>query len=197
MITLSKPQPCDVSEFLRSCEDAPFTYDHIGATRYADEMPSGFHHDESTRFLGRGQNVFAAGTQALRQWQMFPSEMTTVLTPASAIDVGQVVAIRFKSPIAWCVCACRIVYTIDERESETARFGFAYGTLPGHVECGEERFLVEWDRASDDVWYSILAFSKPQHPLVKFAQPYARYQQARFRRLSGESMVRAIRQQLR
>lgn len=48
-----------------------------------------------------------------------------------------------------------------------ARFGFAYGTLPGHVESGEERFQIEWHRSDDSVWYDILAFSRPNHPLAR------------------------------
>ena len=28
-------------------------------------------------------------------------------------------------------------------------------TLPGHVESGEERFLTEWDRSDDAVWFDI------------------------------------------
>ena len=60
----------------------------------------------------------------------------------------------------WWLNACRIVYVVDE-EGPVTRFGFAYGTLPGHAGAGEERFLVEWDRASGEVWYDILAFSRP------------------------------------
>ena len=56
------------------------------------------------------------------------------------------------------VNACRVVYVVDEEEP-IQRYGFAYGTLPDHAETGEERFLVEWNRASGEVWYDILAFS--------------------------------------
>ena len=61
----------------------------------------------------------------------------------------------------WWLSACRIVYVVDEAEP-ISRFGFAYGTLPDHAGTGEERFLVEWDRQSGEVWYEILAFSRPQ-----------------------------------
>ena len=66
------------------------------------------------------------------------------------------------------------------------RFGFAYGTLPDHVECGEERFMIEW-LADDSVWYDILAFSRPRHPLVRLSSPLARMLQKRFAR---ESLLR-------
>jgi uncharacterized protein (UPF0548 family) len=73
-----------------------------------------------------------------------------------------------------------------------ARFGFAYGTLPGHVEKGEERFLLEWDRSSDRVYYDILAFSKPNHIMTRLGYPLVRRTQKRFGRESSASMFRAI-----
>ena len=50
----------------------------------------------------------------------------------------------------------RVVYVIDEPH----RRGFAYGSLPGHPERGEEAFVVE--RLPDEsVWLVIRAFSRP------------------------------------
>ena len=72
------------------------------------------------------------------------------------------------------------------------KFGFAYGTLPGHVESGEERFLVEWDRGDDGVWYDILAFSRPNHILTRLGYPVVRRLQKRFGRDSAASMLRAV-----
>ena len=63
--------------------------------------------------------------------------------------------------------------------NEARRFGFAYGTLPDHVECGEERFTVECGQ-DDSVWYDILAFSRPRHPLAKLGQPLVRRWQKQF-----------------
>ena len=48
----------------------------------------------------------------------------------------------------------RVVYVIDGPD----RRGFAYGTLPGHPESGEEAFLVE-RRPDGTVWCRITAFS--------------------------------------
>ena len=53
--------------------------------------------------------------------------------------------------------ACRIVYVIDEQGS-SERYGFAYGTLPDHMERGEERFTVEFDTDDQTVWYDLYAF---------------------------------------
>ncbi len=49
----------------------------------------------------------------------------------------------------------RVVYVVDEPD----RRGFAYGTLPGHPESGEELFLVE--RVGDETWAEVRAFSRP------------------------------------
>ena len=75
----------------------------------------------------------------------------------------------------------------------TLRYGFAYGTLPDHPERGEERFLVEWNQADDSVWYDLLAVSRPGHWLARIGYLYARYEQAKFRRLSGLTMQRECR----
>jgi uncharacterized protein (UPF0548 family) len=51
---------------------------------------------------------------------------------------------------------CRVVYVIDEAD----RRGFAYGTLPGHPESGEELFAVRYDTATDEVNAEVVAFSR-------------------------------------
>ncbi|MGV8969826.1 MAG: DUF1990 family protein [Microbacteriaceae bacterium] len=50
----------------------------------------------------------------------------------------------------------RVVYLVDEPN----RKGFAYGTLLGHPENGEESFVVE-KRDDESVWLIITAFSRP------------------------------------
>ena len=87
--------------------------------------------------------------------------------------------------------ACRIVAVFGD-EGAVSRFGFAYGTLPDHVGTGEERFLVEWDRGDDAVWYDILAFSRPNHVLTRLGYPVVRRLQKRFGRDSAAAMLRAV-----
>jgi hypothetical protein len=90
----------------------------------------------------------------------------------------------------WWLNACRIVYVVDESES-VRRFGFVYGTLPDHAGTGEERFLIEWDRDDDSVWYDILAFSRPNQFLTRLGYPLVRRTQKRFGRESAAVMLRA------
>lgn len=68
---------------------------------------------------------------------------------------------------------CRVVWTIDEPN----RKGFAYGTLPGHPERGEEAFVVEL-RDDASVWLTIRAFSRPSSPLFWAGYPLVRLMQA-------------------
>jgi uncharacterized protein (UPF0548 family) len=85
----------------------------------------------------------------------------------------------------------RVVYVIDE----PLRKGFAYGTLPGHPETGEEAFIVEY-RDDDSVWLTIRAFSRPAswvfwlgYPLVRLMQEIytARYERALSGPIEGEN----------
>lgn len=56
---------------------------------------------------------------------------------------------------------------------EPSRFGFAYGTLPGHPETGEEAFHVV--RETDgSVTAEIVAFSRPADLPTRAASPLAR-----------------------
>ena len=107
------------------------------------------------------------------------------------LEKGATVAIKTRTGGLWSLSAARVVYMVDEGEP-IKRFGFAYGTLPDHVERGEERFLIEWNLSDDRVWYDILAFSQPRHPLVRLGFPYARMLQKRFARDSLLVMKSAV-----
>ena len=72
------------------------------------------------------------------------------------------------------IAPCRIVSVIDTKGA----FGFAYGTLPGHPEQGEESFTVRRD-TEDNVIFEIVAFSRPNDPLVRISGPLSRLIQRR------------------
>lgn len=61
---------------------------------------------------------------------------------------------------------CRVVWVIDSRD----RCGFAYGTLPGHPESGEEAFGLTRDEDTA-ITFRITAFSRPATVLSKIAGP--------------------------
>jgi len=65
------------------------------------------------------------------------------------------------------IAPCRIVFAVDEAKL----FGFAYGTLDGHPECGEERFVVEL--RNDGTYFRITSFSRPANVVMRIASPVA------------------------
>lgn len=173
-----------VRRFLDEQRALALTYDAVGATARA-ETPPGFVEDHNRQRLGDGEAVFARAQAAVRAWRMFPSPWTAIEPADAPIAEGTVVAVHVRVLGTWWLNATRIVYVLDEPR----RFGFAYGTLPGHAECGEERFVVEW-LADDSVWYDLRAFSRPRHALARLGYPFARAYQRRFGRASKAAMVR-------
>ncbi|HSS19849.1 MAG TPA: DUF1990 domain-containing protein [Pyrinomonadaceae bacterium] len=171
------PSDEDVDNFISSQEDLPFTYSAVGAT--STQPPTGFTVDHNRTKLGEGAETFQKAVAALRGWKHFDLGWVTVEPKGKPLEVGTTVAVRAHTFGFWSLSAARIVYTIDEEQGQQRQFGFAYGTLPDHVECGEERFMIEW-LADNSVWYDIYAFSQPRHPLVRLGFPLARMLQKRF-----------------
>ena len=139
---------------------------------------------------GEGEPVFQSAIAALQRWEQFNLGWVEAWPSDVPIQKGEVVAVMGRAFGIWWLNACRVVYVVDEA-GPISKFGFAYGTLPGHVESGEERFLIEWDRGDDGVWYDILAFSRPLHVLTRLGYPVVRRLQKRFGRDSAASMLLA------
>ena len=122
---------------------------------------------------------------------MYETGWTKLCWPEAPITEGTVVGVLGRHFGVWSLNACRIAYVIEEVPS-LRRYGFAFGTLPGHVERGEERFTVEWDHADDSVSYEVFAFARPAHPLARAGQPFVRLVQRQFAADSLRSMVEAV-----
>jgi uncharacterized protein (UPF0548 family) len=167
----------------------PFTYAEVGAT--AGTPPAGYVVDRTRVQLGEGEHVFRSAVEVLRRWEPLRLGWMEVWPPGASIEAGQVVLVLGRVAGIWWPNAARIVYVIDE-EGPTARLGFAYGTLPGHLLRGEERFLVEWDRSNGSVWFDILAFSRPNRLLAQLGRPILRRIQKRFGREASTTMLRSV-----
>ena len=185
MFLLRKPSDETIRRFISSQHELPFSYREVGATR-SETPPANYKVDHNRIRLGEGKDIYQRAVSALRNWQQFDLGWVQIVPPNTPVEVGRTVAVRAHTFGFWSLNACRIVYLIDEKEP-VRRFGFAYGTLPNHVECGEERFTIE-QHEDDSVWYDIYAFSHPEHPLVRLGAPVARKLQRRFARESLNSM---------
>jgi uncharacterized protein (UPF0548 family) len=190
MLSLRKPRAESLRRFLAAQAKLDFTYAAVGAT--ADEPPLGYVVDRTRIKLGEGEAVFKAAKSALERWEQFRLGWVEAWPPETPIRAGEVVAVIGRAMGLWWLNASRIVYVVNE-SGPISKFGFAYGTLPGHVETGEERFMIEWNQATSIVWYDILAFSRPNHILTRLGYPLVRRMQKRFGEDSAASMLRAIR----
>ncbi len=189
MVSLRKPSAELIRRFLNAQAKLPFTYAAAGAT--ADTPPAGYRVDHTRIKLGEGESVFQLAKAALERWEQFRLGWIEARPADTSIESGEVVGVLIHAFGLWWLNCCRIVYVVDET-GPISKFGFAYGTLLGHVESGEERFLIEWDRSDDSVWYDIQVFSRPNHILTWIGLPMVRRLQARFRRESAQAMRGAV-----
>lgn len=162
--------------------NAPLTYSEVGAT--AGALPAGYHHVRRSEIIGQGFRTFTDAADALMTWQMHSRGGLKVIpsAPRAARDV--VVLIRLGVAGRGLAIPCRVVYEIAEER----RIGFAYGTLPGHPERGEESFVIEL-LDDDQVRVQIVAFSQSARWFTRLAGPMARYAQARM----TDRYIRALR----
>jgi uncharacterized protein (UPF0548 family) len=182
------PTDAEVRAFIAEQRDATWSYPEHGASNGGE--PAGYALDHNRAKLGHGEAAFAAACATLRAWRMFPAPWTRI-TPADApFRVGETLAMQAHALGVWWLNACRIIYVVDE-SAPVRRFGFAYGTLPAHVEQGEERFSVEL-QPDGSVWYDLRAFSRPRYWPVRLAKPLARRLQIRFVRESMAAMRQAV-----
>ncbi|MEU6573901.1 DUF1990 domain-containing protein [Streptomyces sp. NPDC046805] len=162
----------------------PFTYEPVGATReHLTACPPGFHPLHVRTRIGEGERVFRRAAEALLTWEMHRAMGVgidaTADRAAPDVDVTVSLAGLVKAP-------CRIVWTAEEPR----RAGWAYGTLEGHPECGEEAFVV--DRTGDGtVWLTVAAFSRPAKWYARAAGPAGRGFQHVYARRCG-SVLRKL-----
>src|SRR5262249_22125537 len=136
---LRKPSQEKINRFLLTQSAQSYSYAEVGFSR--DRAAAGYDLDHNRIALGTGRAALDAACTALRRWQMFPRPWTEIYPKDTPLEAGRAVVMLARVLGLWWMNACRIVYVIDEVEP-LHRFGFAYGTLPGHVESGEERFTI-------------------------------------------------------
>lgn len=147
---------------------ARLTYSDLGAT-LAGGRPEGFNHDRYETGLGHGPESFRRAVAGLRAWEAHRLPGVRVFPEGQDIQIGATVVVTLGTPLLAVAAPCRIVRLIEEE----TRWGFAYGTLPGHPEQGEEAFVVSMspDRS---VRFEIVAFSRPGDALVRLLGPVGR-----------------------
>jgi uncharacterized protein (UPF0548 family) len=115
-------------------------------------MPAGYHHLRKSAVIGRGRERFEQAAADGMRWGMLRGAGLRVEATAPVAAVGAEVLVHL-GPVT---APCRVVYVVDDPDCR----GFAYGTLPGHAESGEERFVVRYDPANEVVHAEVAAFSR-------------------------------------
>lgn len=143
----------------------PLTYTCVGGTvtGQADEGYEVF-----TRTAVVPELSFEQAAEILMTWQVQERAGLRVAASAAQAAEGEVVLMKLGLGAAALRIPCRVVHVIDEPD----RVGFAYGTLPGHPESGEELFLLE--RRGDEIEFRVHAFSRPSTALAKLSGPIGR-----------------------
>lgn len=160
------------------------TYAHVGSTLGGE--PPGRRHESSLR-IGRGPEAFAAARGALRSWVPQRSLGASVRPHGVRPDLGETALLGFGPGGRGLLVPTRVVAVVDEPR----RYAYAYGTLPGHPEVGEEVFLVEHG-VDDEVVMTIRIDALPA-PALRPVAPVVRVLQ----RAALERYLRAVRRAAR
>jgi uncharacterized protein (UPF0548 family) len=150
----------------RDLAGLPLSYAEVGATGGA--LPDGYHHLDVTRVVGQGRDWFDVAAARVLTWQVqrragvrVDAEREVALGVRAVLGLG-VGPLLVRAPV-------EVVVVTSEQD----RVGFAYGTLAGHPELGEERFEVAL-RGDGAVAARIRAFSRPGRWFTRLAGPVGR-----------------------
>jgi uncharacterized protein (UPF0548 family) len=155
----------ELLELLRRARQGAPTYDHIGSTldplRCDAPAVRSFPLD-----VGRGDATFRAARTALQTWVPQRGLGAEVLPAGLRVALDETVLVVLRRGPIFFVAPNRVVALVDEPR----RFAFAYGTLPGHPERGEESFTVEW-LSDDTVRATIRVQARPATLAARVAGP--------------------------
>ncbi|AKU19266.1 hypothetical protein VV02_24080 [Luteipulveratus mongoliensis] len=115
------------------------------------------------RLIGRDDLTAAAG--ALMSWRVHEAAGLRIEPSTATVAMGSVVRLSLRIGRLAVKAPCRVVEKIEDAD----RVGFAYGTLLGHPESGEELFLLE--RTERGVTFTVAASSRPSSILARVGGP--------------------------
>jgi len=186
MFSVLRPSARDIARFLAASRDLPLSYQPVGLALAAN---ASFDADETIVALGSGTAIYERAKAALGEWTQFDLGWVELYPRHASIETGSVVAVLIRHLGFWSLNGCRVVYGVGNDVAH--EFGYAYGTLSNHGECGEELFKVTMNHVSGEVSYVIRAASRPRASLARLGYPLVRHLQARFLRDSAQVMQQA------
>ncbi|ONH97213.1 hypothetical protein PRUPE_7G176600 [Prunus persica] len=153
---------------------------------------NGFLFNHARVLVGSGVDTYEKGKRALQDWRHFGLNWAFV-DPKTPVQNGVKFCVCVKEFLPWVMMPLQVVYVNENRPSKQsmASFRFGGGTLQGHLLAGEERFSIELDE-NNQVWYEILSFSKPAHPLSFIGYPYVMLRQKYFAHQSSNAIMKHL-----
>jgi uncharacterized protein (UPF0548 family) len=153
---------------LDDLKDRGYNYEGVGSTETGDRPP-GYHPMTVSARIGTGRLEFDRAAEALLHWKVQQVVGVRLTASVERVKVGAVSLGRLgPGPLAIAV-PCRVVWLSEEPD----RVGYAYGTLDGHPERGEEAFVVTL-AADGAVTFTITAFSRPATWYARLGGPVTR-----------------------
>ncbi|MFB6825228.1 DUF1990 family protein [Streptomyces virginiae] len=157
-------------------------YPDRGATAHRP-LPGGYNHLHHRTRLGHGRAVFETAGTAVTTFHAHRTSGMRVQADDGAVRPGSRVLVGIGLGPLRIDAPCEVIWTAYE----PARIGFAYGTLAGHPECGEESFVVDMD-PDGTVWFTVTAFSRPNAWYTRLAGPVIPFLQLSYARLLGHHL---------
>jgi len=142
-------------------------YAEVGATR-GPGLPAGYRH------LSRSTEVNApleAAAEILMTWEL---HRRCGYRP-TASGPRAVPGVEVRLAFAWARMPCQVVWAVESDD----RRGFAYGSMDGHLECGEAAFVLE-ALPRGRTRFTVRSFSRPGHWTTRLGGPVSRALQTRF-----------------
>ncbi|MFE5914282.1 DUF1990 family protein [Streptomyces wedmorensis] len=164
------------------------TYREVGATGTPEALPDGYLHLRHSVVVGSGRAAFEAAGAAVTTWRMHRASGATVRCEAPRAEPGVCLEVSVGVGRARLGAPCSVIWTAYEEN----RAGFAYGTLSGHPECGEESFVVSLEPGGA-VRFTVTAFSRPATWYTRLGGPLIPRLQLAYARRLGRTLRRLVR----
>ena len=158
-----RPSGPQLDAMLDRLAGVPVTYEHVGSTIDPEPRPS----VRCTSLdVGSGRHTFDQAVRGLRLWLPQRGVGAKVHPGDAPLTVGTSLVVVLTAGPVTVMAPNRVVAVVDEPD----RFAFAYGSLPGHPESGEESFSLQ-ALADGTVRFTICVDAEPDTPLVRLAGP--------------------------
>ena len=158
-VVLGRPSPDELDRVLADARVATLSYADVGITLRGEGWAK-------QRQVGQGDADFARAADGLRAWAPQLGIGASIHPPGVGLEQDATVLVVLPMGPLTMIAPDRVVQIVDEPD----RFGFAYGTLPGHPERGEESFVVE-HHADGQVLATITVQATPGNALMRVGAP--------------------------